>query len=212
MALTRRQAKYGICVVLGIAVVAVLWTLVVLNHYRESWKALRAVELHDGRVIYEWQVDRDGRIVCSADEAVPSRSVFLLVLGRDPRLDLRRIWGVSFEGSRIQDAELQLLRSFPNLRSVDLRKTEITDQGLRNVANIKSIEFLSLQHTEIGDGAVPYLSQLPRLRNLDLRGSRITRNGVDQLREASTLKTILADYRTSGESGATPDFGRSSPN
>ena len=156
MALTRRQTKCGICVVLGIVVVAVLWTLVVLDCYRESWKALRAVELHDGRVIYEWQVDQDGRIVCSADEAAPSRSVFLFVLGRDPRLDLRRIWGASFEGSRIQDEDLQLLKSFPNLRSLDLRKTEITDQGLRHVANVKSIEFLSLQHTEIDDGAVSY--------------------------------------------------------
>lgn len=194
MASIRARPRYGVYLTLAGAVLAVLWALVVLERYQRSWNALGAVELNDGRVIYEWQVDQDGRSLDFTQANAPSESILLLLLGADPRLDLGRIWGISFEGSNIDNGDLHLLKLFPNLRSLDLRNTKITDKGLQNMANVRSLELLSLRYTEVGDGAVPYLSKLPRLRYLDLYGSQITENGVTQLRKTATLKTILVPY------------------
>lgn len=60
----------------------------------------------------------------------------------------------------VDDAALALLRGFPELRSLDLRDTRVTDRSVRR------------------------LMALSGLQRLDLRGARITDQGERELREA----------------------------
>jgi hypothetical protein len=60
----------------------------------------------------------------------------------------------------VDDDALAMLYRFRELRSLDLRDTQVTDGGLRHIAALK------------------------RLEQLDIRGTRITDHGLQQFRQA----------------------------
>ena len=60
----------------------------------------------------------------------------------------------------VDDDALAMLYRFRELRSLDLRDTQVTDGGLRHIAALK------------------------RLEQLDIRGTRITDRGLQELRQA----------------------------
>lgn len=60
----------------------------------------------------------------------------------------------------VDDDALAMLYSFRELRSLNLRDTQITDGGVRHIMALK------------------------RLEQLDIRGTRITDNGLQELRRA----------------------------
>lgn len=95
------------------------------------------------------------------------------------------IFAVSLENKPVEDASLALLHSFPKLQSLSLAHTRITDEGLREVATLSTLEHLDLSGDPgVTDAGLNHLAALPRLQMLTLSGTRVTDGGVQKLRAA----------------------------
>ena len=70
------------------------------------------------------------------------------------------------------DAGLSHVDRFPNLQTLDLGCTNVTDRDLDAFRGLKSLTKLNLQQTEIGDDGVPVLAGLLQLRSLNLESPR----------------------------------------
>jgi hypothetical protein len=102
----------------------------------------------------------------------------------------------------------------PNLTSLDLADTELTDlgmvhlpkferltrlslfycnvsnNGLRHLQNMTSLEVLNLDSREVGDDGLAYLRHLKNLKSLDIFSGRITDVGCGHLSKISSLESL----------------------
>ena len=92
---------------------------------------------------------------------------------------------VNLENKPVEDGVLTLLHSFPNLQVLSLARTRITDDGLRNLATLATLEHLDLSgNPGVTDAGLAHLAALPRLQVLVLTGVGVTEGGVQKLRAA----------------------------
>jgi len=100
----------------------------------------------------------------------------------------------------IGDAELRSLiphmNAFSNFHILDLRESDVTDDGLDCLRQLRFIDELSLWDTGVTDRAIQHLADLPSLENLDVRGTRITRAGAERLAAALPDCDIQSDFPT----------------
>jgi len=94
---------------------------------------------------------------------------------------------VGLTGYAVDDATLAAahLDRLPDLRSLDLSDSRVTDAGLAGLAALTGLEELVLiGDIGITDAGLAHLRGLARLRKLDLRSTRVTPAGVARLRRA----------------------------
>ena len=85
------------------------------------------------------------------------------------------------------------------LTELDLRGAPITDDDLRHLAALPSLESLSLHGTPITDAGLAHLGDLVRLRSVVLRGTQVTGTGIRYL-PVDTLEALhLCGSGTSAE-------------
>ena len=73
----------------------------------------------------------------------------------------------------ISDFAMQKIAQFEHLKSLSLFYCNISNAGLRHLSSMKNLEVLNLDSREIGDDGLRYLRHLP-LRALDLFSGRVT--------------------------------------
>ena len=78
----------------------------------------------------------------------------------------------------------------PNLKSLDLADTDITDRALVHVAKLKKLEHLSLFYCEISNTGLQHLSQMESLQVLNLDSRDIGDTGMYYLRNLKNLKCL----------------------
>lgn len=78
----------------------------------------------------------------------------------------------------ITDAGLEYIRDLPDVRFLFLRRTTVTDVGVRCILRLEKIEWLDLSETDVTDAGVRWLSTLPALTVLYLEGTRVTTEAV----------------------------------
>jgi hypothetical protein len=87
------------------------------------------------------------------------------------------------QGSKITDAGSGKLASLKDLRELNLAETKLSANGLAFLAQLPSLEKLSLWKSEkVDDEVVPILARLKNLRWLDIKETKLTPQGVDKLR------------------------------
>lgn len=101
----------------------------------------------------------------------------------------------------LRDADLPLLRFFPNLNTLYLWHTRITDDGLKEIARRKQLTTLVLAWTKITDVGLAEISQLTNLRTLDLRNTPITDRGLQELKSLDGLTRLLLFDTKIGDNG-----------
>ena len=79
------------------------------------------------------------------------------------------------------DADLKCLSKLPNLRSLGLRATNITDDGLKELIGLTHLERLDLQHTDTGDAGLVAAGKA----SCPSRYNRGTAAAIETRREAS---------------------------
>ncbi len=112
----------------------------------------------------------------------------------DP-LWLRNLFGDGFLGSGIcvyltTDAAIERLKELPELESLDLYGSRISDGGLRRVKELTQLKELSLDGTRVTDAELAYLTGLNGLRALVLRDTGITDAGLEYLEAIPTLERL----------------------
>ena len=83
-------------------------------------------------------------------------------------------------GTHTSDADLDLVRQFPNLDNVRLDARHLTDRGTKSLAELPKLWALYIQES-FDDACVEHLKNLPRITNLDAYGSRVTDVGIERL-------------------------------
>jgi Leucine-rich repeat (LRR) protein len=94
----------------------------------------------------------------------------------------RNLHSLDLSHSNIDDEALRSLSGMPDLRSLDLSETKITDAGVAVLAEHRNLQSLDLSQTGVTDVALPPLVKLPYLSQLDLRETQITEAAVRELR------------------------------
>jgi Leucine-rich repeat (LRR) protein len=99
----------------------------------------------------------------------------------------------------VTDSDLRDLAELPNLRSLNLSLTRITDHGMMELRNAPGIVDLDLQYAEqVTDEGVSAIRGWKRLRRLNLRGTKITDMTLGHLAGMSTLDIGFVQFTDSG--------------
>jgi hypothetical protein len=98
------------------------------------------------------------------------------------------------------DEDCALLSGLPGLRAINLTESKISDQGLKLVCEIQSLESLAASCTDITDFGLESLTQLVDLRELDLSLTMVSDDGLPKIGALKTLEQLrLASTSISDE-------------
>jgi hypothetical protein len=87
---------------------------------------------------------------------------------------------VQMANSDVDDSTLKYLAGMAKLRELDLNGSKVSDDGLRSIETLPSLETLRLRDTPVTDlGFKRSLCPMARLKQLDLRGTRVSREAID---------------------------------
>jgi hypothetical protein len=123
------------------------------------------------------------------------RGLDCLVAGES--FDDDALWGIAghsrlreliLPGSRVTDAGLAALTS-PELDTLFLDDTSISDAGLVYVARLSGLRHLALDRTQVTDAGMAFLAGL-ELVELSLKGTRVGDAGVAQLESTRSLERV----------------------
>ncbi|KAL7493090.1 hypothetical protein ACHAWT_002207 [Skeletonema menzelii] len=89
----------------------------------------------------------------------------------------------------ISDFAMQKIAQFEHLKSLSLFYCNISNAGLRHLSTMKKLEVLNLDSREIGDDGLRFLRHLP-LKSLDLFSGRVTDLGCAYLSKIKTLTSL----------------------
>lgn len=95
------------------------------------------------------------------------------------------------ENSEVSDKGLRHLAELTELRSLDLHGTQITDEGLTHLSKLKNLQVLNLAGTQVSDDGVEYLKNLSHLESLTLLDTNVTNHGIDDLRNSLPKLDII---------------------
>jgi hypothetical protein len=116
--------------------------------------------------------------------------------------DLRRLrWlasvkRVKFTGPQVTDSWMNALASMPHITSLQLKKTSVTNEGLKVIGGLERLQAVSLMYMPLDDAAIPKLAARGSLMNVKLYGTRITPEGEAELK--TKLPAAKIDYRQGG--------------
>jgi hypothetical protein len=93
----------------------------------------------------------------------------------------------------ITDVGIRSLADIPQLKGLFVSRTRLTDDGLQAFAGHDDLSSLGLHGTEVTAAGLPVLATLPRLRHLDMSGTDITGEELCQLCCCSRLESFHTD-------------------
>lgn len=100
--------------------------------------------------------------------------------------------GIDFEQSkRLRNGHLHLLRRFPQLKSLNLADSRITDEGLAELQKLPKLARLNLFGTKITDEGLQHVGKLKSLTSLQIGDTLITDVGLRELHGLKNLKSLF---------------------
>jgi tetratricopeptide (TPR) repeat protein len=106
---------------------------------------------------------------------------------------LPQLRNLNLRGTGVTDAGLAALRFVPELEFLGLSQTAVTDVGLAQLTSLQRLRYLTLADTAISDAGVWHLVGLQKLAGLNLKGTQITRNGLMELQARLPECKIVVD-------------------
>jgi internalin A len=82
------------------------------------------------------------------------------------------------------------LKSLGELSDLDLSSTDVTDDGLANLAGLTNLVYLNLEGTQITDAGLIHLERLTKIETLYLPSNRITDAGLSDLTGLAKLSRL----------------------
>lgn len=144
----------------------------------------------------------------------------LAKLGKLSQLEIFRCQGFGSEGAlalkgmgltrltlrdlpNTDDRAMEVFDDLPKLRRLYLHElSSVGDEGLKHLANLKSLELLDIWTVpQMTDATVDVIRALPNLKELSIRATGVTDKCVDQLVKMTNLQTLT--FKENGS--VTPD-------
>ncbi|MHB1036255.1 MAG: leucine-rich repeat domain-containing protein, partial [Pirellulales bacterium] len=108
---------------------------------------------------------------------------------------------LSLKGCDITDRGLSQLTGLSKLKSLDLSRTAVSDQGMLAIAKMRQLAELELDGTQIGDAGVSHLAAHPGLQRLSLYGTAITDESMKTIATLSRLDELYIGDTRVGDRG-----------
>ncbi|MHB8974708.1 MAG: leucine-rich repeat domain-containing protein [Pirellulaceae bacterium] len=131
-----------------------------------------------------FRLDAQGRVWALSFHRCPLNDGDLEILQSLPEVRTLNLRGVSVVGGRLSVKGMQPLASLQNLRRLDLSMNQFTGR-LDPIASLAQLEFLDLRGSGFGDEAIQSVARMPRLRTLLLGHSALTERGLKALSGSS---------------------------
>ncbi len=91
----------------------------------------------------------------------------------------------------LDDSGFEKLKAvIPNLVSVDLSATNVTDQVVAQLVSAKNLRAIRLAETGVTDASIDSLLNIPTLESINLYGTKVTDAGVSRLATMTQLKHL----------------------
>jgi hypothetical protein len=90
----------------------------------------------------------------------------------------------------ITDAAVAFLRGHRQLKTLNLRGTDVTDTSLTYIAELPQLKSLDIAFTQITDVGLEHLASLAQLEELDLGGNKISGVGLHVLKLLPKLRKL----------------------
>ena len=102
---------------------------------------------------------------------------------------------LTFESTPITGSGFRRV-ALPNLATLFLTNSLITDEGLKGLSRAKfpSLSVVYLSHTKVTNDGINVLSGLEELRQVDVKGTDVTKAGAEKLDQ--TIKRNIQNPRT----------------
>jgi hypothetical protein len=101
------------------------------------------------------------------------------------RQDSSAVFGIQCRNRSITDDSLFYLQAFrEELTVIGLERTQVSDNGLRQLMDMPKLDNVDLTNTSITDAGLEFLSKIKTLEYLHVEGTRVTANGISQVRSA----------------------------
>lgn len=97
---------------------------------------------------------------------------------------------VSFIGRQFTDEWIRSVAYLPSVERVLVKHAAISNEAVKSISQLKRVTKVDLMYTPISDQALDYLREMKSLRELRLYGTDITADAVAQYRVAATPVTI----------------------
>ena len=99
--------------------------------------------------------------------------------------DLAKVTNVDLRNwSQITDEGLKDVAKLQNLTHLQFYRTKITDAGLKELAKLQKLTHLNLRSTKITDEGLKEVAKLQQLIHLNLISAHVTEAGVAELKKA----------------------------
>ena len=82
-----------------------------------------------------------------------------------------------YAGKPLDDAAVAELPIDEQITSINLAYTQVTDEGLKQLARAPNLERVDVSGTKITDAGLEILKQLPALKHAEIHGTRVSREG-----------------------------------
>lgn len=92
----------------------------------------------------------------------------------------------------VDDRAMDVFEDLPDLKRLYLHENDsISDEGLKSLANLKSLEVLDIWAiSQMGDATVDVIATLPNLKELSIRTTRVTDAAVDKILAMPNLQSL----------------------
>jgi len=100
------------------------------------------------------------------------------------------VLSVSLRSTGVTDDELRELAELPEIEALDLSHTQITGEGLEHLKSLGKLKRLFLNDTSTGDAHMAALAGMADLQLLQLAGTQVTDEGVAQLAGLAQLRIL----------------------
>ena len=193
----RRFFRYSLRTLMLVVTVFCVWLGVTAKRAQDQRQAVVAIYKLGGRVLYDHQIE---------ESDPPGPAWLRQLIGVEYFFNVARVYlrKPDYHGrnsatrKRFTDADLEHLtglvrdlKRFSELQFLDLRYTQVTDEGLMHLKGLTNLLRLYLDDTQVTDAGLVRLKELTKLQFLFLTDNQVTDEGLVHLKGLTNLRWLL---------------------
>lgn len=133
------------------------------------------------------------------------KSITLFGPGVDKKLsewgDKKYLKKLSLRNTDVTDEGLKNLKSMESLEVLHLHRTDITGTGLKHLKNLENLRILYIHHTKVTDENLERINEIKNLEALRLSDTEISNDGLKHLKGLKNLRSLSLKNTNITDSG-----------